>query len=156
MKTVDIGIEQGKRSEIAQGLGRVLADTYVLYLKTHGFHWNVTGPQFNSLHAMFETQYQELAEAVDLLAERIRALGVFAPGSYAQLSRLASIEEETGTPPANEMIRQLVGDHEALARTIRSALPEAQAAHDEGTVNLLEERLSLHEKTAWMLRALLG
>lgn len=150
---LDIGIDEKAREKIAGGLGRVLADSYLLYLKTHGFHWNVTGPQFNSLHAMFMTQYTELATAVDAVAERIRALGLVAPASYAQFTKLASIKEEQGAPPANDMVRQLMSDHEALARTVRGALPAAQEAHDEASVDLLVERLSVHEKTAWMLRA---
>lgn len=153
---IDIGIEERVRKQIAAGLSRVLADSYLLYLKTHGFHWNVTGPQFTSLHALFMTQYTELATAVDDIAERIRALGELAPGSYAQFAALASIREEPGAPPAEEMVRQLVSDHEALTRTIRAVLPVAQEARDEATVDLLVGRLGLHEKTAWMLRALVS
>ena len=152
---VEIGIEEGQREEIAAGLSRLLADTYLLYLKTHAFHWNVTGPMFATLHALFEQQYTELAAAVDEVAERIRALGPFAPGSYSQLAELASIGEERGVPRAGEMIRQLVLDNEAVTRTARQVLPLAQAAGDEATVDLLVGRLRVHEKTAWMLRALL-
>lgn len=152
---IDIGIPEPQREQIAAGLSRVLADSYLLYVKTHGFHWNVTGPQFQTLHALFMTQYTELAIAVDGIAERIRALGVLAPGSYAQFAALTSIQEETGAPPAEAMVRQLVEGHEAVVRTIRGALPVAQKAHDEATVDLLVGRLGLHEKTAWMLRSML-
>ncbi|MEK9751797.1 MAG: Dps family protein [Rhodospirillaceae bacterium] len=153
---VNIGIPEDQRREIADGLSRLLADTYTLYLKTHNFHWNVTGPMFNSLHLMFETQYTELATAVDEIAERIRALGVAAPGSYAQFAELASIEEETGQPKAKEMIAQLVKDQETVARTARAVFPLADAAADEPTADLLTQRLQVHEKTAWMLRSLIS
>ncbi|MGE3176653.1 MAG: Dps family protein [Vicinamibacterales bacterium] len=153
---IDIGIDEKHRVQIAAGLAKVLADTYLLYLKTHGFHWNVTGPQFQALHTLFMTQYTEMATAVDEIAERIRALGVFAPASYAQFSKLASVREEGGAPPAETMVGQLVEGHETLVRTIRAALPVAQEAHDEATIDLLVGRLGLHEKTAWMLRAMLG
>lgn len=151
---VDIGIEEGQRQEIVQGLGRLLADTYTLYLKTHNFHWNVTGPMFNTLHMMFEEQYNELAIAVDLIAERIRSLGAPAPGSYKAFLELTSIEETDGQPAAMEMVRQLVRDHEAVVRTARSVFPAAENAHDEATADLLTQRLQVHEKTAWMLRSL--
>jgi starvation-inducible DNA-binding protein len=153
---IDIGISDELRQEIGEGLSRLLADTYTLYLKTHNFHWNVTGPLFNTLHLMFETQYTELALAVDLIAERIRALGLPAPGSYAQFAQLTSIREETGVPAAEEMIRQLVRDQEAVVRTARSIFPAVEKAGDEPTADLLTQRMQVHEKTAWMLRSLLG
>jgi len=153
---INIGIDQDDRREIAAGLSRLLADSYTLYLKTHNFHWNVTGPMFNTLHTMFEGQYTELATAVDEVAERIRALGEPAPGSYAQFAELTSISEETGTPSAEEMIRQLVEGQEAVARTARSIFPAAEKAGDEPTADLLTQRMQLHEKNAWMLRSMLG
>jgi starvation-inducible DNA-binding protein len=153
---IDIGIPEGQRGEIAEGLSRLLADTYTLYLKTHNYHWNVTGPLFNTLHAMFETQYTELAVAVDEIAERIRALGFPAPGSYAAFAELTSIREETGQPTAEQMIEQLVIGQEAVARTAREVFPLADAAHDEPTADLLTQRMQLHEKNAWMLRSMLG
>jgi starvation-inducible DNA-binding protein len=152
---VDIGIPEKERQEIAQGLSRLLADTYTLYLKTHNFHWNVTGPMFQTLHLMFETQYTELALAVDLIAERIRALGFPAPGTYSEFTKLSSIEETSGVPKADEMIRLLVAGQEAVARTARSIFPIADQANDEPTADLLTQRLQVHEKTAWMLRSLL-
>ena len=152
---IDIGIPTEQREEIAQGISRVLADSYTLYLKTHNFHWNVTGPMFQTLHTLFETQYTELALAVDEIAERIRALGVYAPGSYSQFAELATVKEETTVPKAEDMIRQLVADNEAVVRTAREVLPKAQDANDEASVDLLVGRMSVHEKTAWMLRALL-
>ena len=152
---IDIGINEKDRGEIAQGLSRLLADTYTLYLKTHYFHWNVTGPMFNTLHLMFETQYTELALAVDLIAERIRALGHTAPGSYAAFARLSSISETEDVPKATEMIRQLVQAQEAVVRTARSVFPAAERASDEATADLLTQRIQLHEKTAWMLRSML-
>ncbi|WP_029146663.1 Dps family protein [Methylophilus sp. 5] len=152
---MDIGINNENRQEIAHGLSKLLADTYTLYLKTHYFHWNVTGPMFNTLHLMFETQYTELALAVDLVAERIRSLGVNAPGTYAQFGKLTSIEETIDVPKANDMIRELVAGHEAVCRTARSVFPAAEKASDEATADLLTQRLQLHEKTAWMLRSLL-
>jgi len=152
---IDIGIDAKQREKIASGLSRLLADTYTLYLKTHNFHWNVTGPMFSTLHLMFETQYNELALAVDLIAERIRALGVAAPGSYREFGKLTSIAESDGTTNANEMIRQLVAGQEAVVRTARSVFPEADAAHDEPTADLLTQRMQIHEKNAWMLRSLL-
>jgi starvation-inducible DNA-binding protein len=153
---INIGINQADRKEIADGLSRLLADSYTLYLKTHNFHWNVTGPMFNTLHTMFEGQYTELATAVDEIAERIRALGEPAPGSYAQFGELTVISEETGTPKAEEMIRQLVEGQEAIARTARSVFPAAEKAGDEPTADLLTQRIQLHEKNAWMLRSLLA
>ena len=152
---INIGLSQEQRSTIAGGLGRLLADTYVLYGKTHGFHWNVTGPMFNTLHLMFETQYTELAAAVDEIAERIRALGMPAPGSYSAFEELTSIEEERGQPSAEEMIRQLVIGQETVARTAREIFPLADEANDEPTADLLTQRMQLHEKNAWMLRSML-
>jgi starvation-inducible DNA-binding protein len=152
---VNIGIEEGTRAEIAAGLSRLLADTYTLYLKTHYFHWNVTGPMFQTLHLMFETQYTELALAVDLIAERIRALGFPAPGSYTEYAKLSSIPETTSVPKAEEMIKLLVEGQEAVCRTARSIFPIVEKASDEPTADLLTQRLQLHEKTAWMLRSLL-
>jgi starvation-inducible DNA-binding protein len=152
---VNIGIEPASREDIANGLSRLLADTYTLYLKTHNFHWNVKGPMFNTLHLMFETQYTELALAVDLIAERIRALGYPAPGTYSQYVTLTSIPETEGVPVANEMIQLLVEGQESVVRTARSLFPVASAAHDEPTADLLTQRMQLHEKNAWMLRSLL-
>ncbi|MFC3117041.1 Dps family protein [Cellvibrio fontiphilus] len=152
---IDIGITQEHREEIAQGLSRLLADTYTLYLKTHNFHWNVTGPMFQTLHLMFETQYNELALAVDLIAERIRSLGFPAPGTYKQYAQLSSIKEEESIPAAKDMIRLLVEGQEAVVRTARSLYPSVEAASDEATADLLTQRIQLHEKTAWMLRSLL-
>lgn len=153
---IDIGIPEKKRLKIAEGLARLLADTYTLYLKTHNFHWNVTGPMFNTLHTMFETQYNELALAVDQIAERIRSLGVHAPGSYKQFLALTSLDEETNVPTAEEMVLQLVKGHEAVARTARTIFPIAEDGRDESTTDLLTQRLQIHEKTAWMLRSLLS
>ncbi len=152
---MDIGIDQAHRKQIADGLSRVLADTYTLYLKTHNFHWNVTGPMFQTLHLMFEAHYTELALAVDLIAERIRALGFPAPGTYRQFAALSSIKEEDGIPKAQDMIRLLVDGHEAVARTSRSVFTTAEDANDQPTCDLLTQRMQLHEKTAWMLRSLL-
>ena len=154
-QAIDIGIPEAARTEIAAGLSKVLADTYTLYLKTHNYHWNVTGPMFNTLHLMFETQYNELWNAVDLIAERIRSLGEFAPGSYAQFGSLTSITEADGVPEANAMIADLVNGHETTARTAREALKAADAANDQPTADLLTQRLQAHEKTAWMLRSML-
>jgi starvation-inducible DNA-binding protein len=152
---MDIGISDKDRKEIADGLSHLLADTYTLYLKTHNFHWNVTGPMFNTLHLMFETQYNELALAVDLIAERIRALGEFAPGSYAAYAKLSVIKEANGVPGANDMIKELVEGQEAVARTARAMFPIVDRASDEPTADLLTQRLQIHEKTAWMLRSML-
>lgn len=155
IQTINIGIREDDRHAIAQGLSALLADTYTLYLKTHYFHWNVTGPMFQTLHLMFETQYNELALAVDAIAERIRALGVQAPGTYREFMALSSIEESEGVPKAIEMISQLVEGQEAVVRTARSLYPLVEQAHDEATADLLTQRIQLHEKTAWMLRSLL-
>ncbi len=152
---INIGIEPDQRKEIAGGLSRVLADSYTLYLKTHNFHWNVTGPMFQTLHVMFETQYNELALAVDELAERIRSLGLAAPGTYKQFAELSVIKEADGVPKAEDMIRLLVEGHEATARTARDVFQVAEAANDQSTCDLLTQRLQVHEKTAWMLRSLL-
>ena len=152
---IDIGIPDQDREAIATGLSRVLADTYTLYLKTHNYHWNVTGPLFNTLHLMFEQQYTELATAVDEIAERIRALDVYAPGSYRAFSELTEIEEENAVPDAEEMIRQLVIGQETVARSARKVLPVAASAHDEPTADLLTQRMQIHEKNAWMLRSML-
>ena len=151
---INIGIPQEQREQIAAGLSRLLADTYVLYGKTHGFHWNVTGPMFNTLHLMFMDQYTELWNSLDDIAERIRALVVAAYGGSA-LAGLASIKEVTEQPAALDMLRELVAGHEAVARTARSIFPLAEAASDEPTADLLTQRLQIHEKTAWMLRSLL-
>jgi starvation-inducible DNA-binding protein len=153
---IDIGIGDKDRAAIAGGLNRLLADTYTLYLTTHNFHWNVTGPMFNTLHAMFMAQYTELWNAVDPIAERIRALGHPAPGSYAQFGKLSSIKDAPATPPkALQMVRILVEGHEAVARTARGVFPLADKADDQPTADLLTQRLDIHEKTAWMLRSLL-
>ena len=152
---IDIGIPAKDRKEIADGLSRLLADTYTLYLKTHNFHWNVTGPMFNTLHLMFEAQYNELALAVDLIAERIRALGYPAPGSYKAYAGLSSIKEADGVPPAKTMIAQLVKGQEAVVKTARSIFPAVERANDEPTADLLTQRMQVHEKTAWMLRSML-
>jgi starvation-inducible DNA-binding protein len=153
---IDIGISTEHRTTIADGLKRLLADSYTLYLKTHNFHWNVTGPQFSSLHLMFEQQYTELATAVDLIAERIRALGVRAPGSYQEFGQLSSIQEETRELNANEMVAQLIKGQEAVVKTARSILNVVDEAQDEATMDLLTQRMQYHEKTAWMLRSLLA
>jgi starvation-inducible DNA-binding protein len=152
---MDIGISEKDRQEIASRLSNLLADSYTLYLKTHNYHWNVTGPLFNTLHGMFEQQYTELATAVDEIAERIRALGVTAPGSYREFARLTSIDEGSGKESAEDMIRELVKGQEAVVRTARKAFPAADAAHDEPTADLLTQRMQVHEKNAWMLRSLL-
>ena len=152
---IDIGIDKNDRELIADGLGKLLADTYSLYLKTHNFHWNVTGPMFQTLHLMFEAQYNELALAVDLIAERIRSLGFPAPGTYSEYAKLSSIKETAGVPKAQDMIRLLVEGQEAVVRTARSLYPAVEKASDEATADLLTQRIQLHEKTAWMLRSLL-
>ena len=154
-QAINIGIKEQDRLEIAAGLSRLLADTYTVYLKTHNYHWNVTGPMFNTLHLMFEEQYTELAEAVDIIAERIRALGVFAPGSYAQFADLTNVKEESGVPTAEAMIAQLVEDQETIVRTAREVFPLAEKANDETTADLLTQRMQIHEKTAWMLRSMI-
>ena len=158
MKTpnIDIGIPEKKRKAIAKGLSRLLADSYTLYLKTHNYHWNVTGPMFNTLHLMFEAQYNELALAVDTIAERIRALGYPAPGSYKAYSELTVIKEENDSPDAETMIRRLVEGQEAVARTAREIFPAADDAADEPTADLLTQRMQIHEKNAWMLRSLIS
>jgi starvation-inducible DNA-binding protein len=153
---IDIGIDEKDRRDIAEGLSKLLADTYTLYLKTHNFHWNVTGPMFQTLHLMFEGQYNELALAVDLVAERIRALGFPAPGTYTEFAQLSSIAEAEGVPGAEDMIRQLVAGQEAVVRTARSIFPAVEKANDEPTADLLTQRMQVHEKTAWMLRSLLA
>jgi starvation-inducible DNA-binding protein len=152
---IDIGIKEKDRRKIAEGLSHVLADSYTLYLKTHNFHWNVTGPMFNTLHLMFEQQYTELALAVDLVAERIRALDHPAPGSYKAFAKLSTIKEAEGVPAADEMIRQLVAGQEAVARTARAAFAAAEKGGDQPTADLLTARMQAHEKNAWMLRSLL-
>jgi starvation-inducible DNA-binding protein len=152
---IDIGIDANMREAIAGGLSRVLADTYTLYLKTHNFHWNVTGPMFQTLHLMFETQYNELALAIDLVAERIRALGFAAPGTYTQFAQLSAIKEDNGVPKSQDMIRRLVEGHETGARTAREIFKVAEDASDQPTCDLLTQRMQVHEKTAWMLRSLL-
>ena len=152
---IDTGISAKDRTAISKGLSRLLADTYLLYLKTHGFHWNVEGPMFQTLHQMFMDQYTEAWNAIDPIAERIRALGHYAPGSYRQYVKLASIRETDGVPKAEKMIRELIDGQEAVARTARSVLPLADAANDQPTLDLLTQRLDIHEKNAWMLRSLL-
>ena len=152
---IDMGVDEEDRRVIADGLARLLADSYTLYLKTHNFHWNVTGPMFGTLHPLFEQHYAELALAVDLIAERIRALGHPAPGSYSEFGRLTSVAEETLVPGAEEMIRQLVAGQEAVVRTAREVFHAADAASDQVTMDLLTQRLQVHEKNAWMLRSLL-
>ena len=152
---IDIGIGAKSREKIAKGLSVLLADSYTLYLMTHNFHWNVTGPQFNSLHSMFMTQYTEQWNALDQIAERIRALGHPAPGTYKEFVELASIAEVEGVPSADEMIRHLVAAQESTARTARKLFPVVDAANDQPTADLLTQRLEVHEKTAWMLRSLL-
>lgn len=154
---INIGIKEKDRKEIAEGLSQLLADSYTLYLKTHNYHWNVTGPMFQTLHLMFEAQYTELALAVDLIAERIRALGFPAPGSYREFGKLTAIKEDKGaTPKAEEMIRNLVEGQETVTRTARSIFPIVDKVGDEPTADLLTQRMQLHEKNAWMLRSLLA
>ena len=153
---LNIGIDEKSREQIAMGLSKLLADSYTLYLKTHNYHWNVTGPLFNTLHLMFETQYTELATAVDEIAERIRALGIKAPGSYSAFSDLTKINEGSGDENAEEMIRQLVLGQEAVVRTARDIFPVVEGANDEPTADLLTQRMQIHEKNAWMLRSMLA
>ncbi len=153
---IDIGINEQNRKKICDGLAKLLADSYTLYLKTHNFHWNVTGPLFNTLHLLFEQQYIELAAAVDEIAERIRALGFPAPGSYAEFSRLTSIAEAAAIPAAEEMIKQLVEGQEAVIKTARAMFPHVDEVHDEPTADLLTQRMKIHEKNAWMLRSLIA
>lgn len=150
---VNIGISKEKREGIAKGLSKVLADSYMVYLKTHNYHWNVTGTLFNSLHGQFEEQYTELAAAIDEIAERIRSLGYRAPGSFLEYSELTSIDEDTDQPEALEMVRRLAVDNEKILRTAREVLPLCQEADDEATIDLLTQRLHVHSKTAWMLRS---
>ena len=152
---IDTGISNKERAAIAAGLSRLLADNYTLYLKTHNFHWNVTGPMFNTLHLMFETQYNELWLANDQIAERIRSLGYPAPGTYEEYVKLASIKETPGQPKAEEMVRLLVEGNEAIVRTARGVFPTVDKAGDEPTADLLTQRMQIHEKNAWMLRSLL-
>ncbi len=154
MNTIDIGINEPDRLQVAEGLKNLLADSYTLYLQTHNFHWNVTGPQFHQLHLMFEEHYTELAIAVDDIAERIRALDVVAPGTYREFSKLTSIQEVDGVPEAVKMIALLTLGHEQVVRTCRKALGAAQAANDESSTALISDRMRVHEKTAWMLRAM--
>ena len=154
MISIDIGIKEDDRIKIAEGLKRLLADTYTLYLQSHNFHWNVTGPQFRELHLMFEEHYTELATAVDDVAERIRTLGVAAPGTYKSFAELSSIKEVEGVPPANEMVDILTQGHQQVVKTCREVLKTAQEADDESTSALVSDRMRIHEKTAWMLRAL--
>jgi starvation-inducible DNA-binding protein len=153
---INIGIDDGNREKLAGELGKLLADSYTLYLKTHNFHWNVTGPMFQTLHLMFEQHYNELALAVDAVAERIRALGHPAPGSYAEFGRLSSVKDAEGVPAATDMIRELVEGHEAVIRTARNVVGAAEAAKDAVSADLATQRLEIHEKTAWMLRSLLA
>ncbi len=153
---VNIGIPEEKRTKVATELSKVLADSYTLYLMTHNFHWNVTGPMFNTLHNMFMDQYTELWQALDTVAERIRALGFFAPGTYAEFAKLSSIKEPTEVPNAEEMIRLLLEANEAVARTLRTAGEHAEEANDQPTADIVTQRLDIHEKTAWMLRALMS
>jgi starvation-inducible DNA-binding protein len=156
IRSINIGISEEDRAKIAEGLSRLLADTYTLYLTTHNFHWNVTGPQFNTLHTMFMAQYTELWNAVDPIAERIRSLGFPAPGSYSSYQKLSVVPDAPTTPPkANEMIDILINGHETVARTARSVFELADQANDQPTADLLTQRLDIHEKTAWMLRSLL-
>ena len=152
---IDIGIDAKQREQIANAVSKVQADTYTLYLKTHNFHWNVTGPMFQTLHLMFEQQYNELWTAVDALAERVRALGFPAPGTYKEFAQLSSIKEDEGVPKAQDMIKRLVEGHETTARTARQAFQVAEGANDQPTCDLLTQRMQIHEKTAWMLRSLL-
>ena len=152
---IDIGIKRGDRERIVKGLSVLLADSYTLYLMTHNFHWNVTGPQFNSLHQMFMGQYTEQWNALDIIAERIRALGHPAPGTFAEFAKLTSVKEVSGVPKANDMVRHLVDAQETTARTARKLFPVVEAAGDQPTADLLTQRLEIHEKTAWMLRSLL-
>ncbi|MEM9623492.1 MAG: Dps family protein [Pseudomonadota bacterium] len=154
MEDINIGISHEHRIEVAQGLKHLLADSYTLYLLTHNFHWNVTGPQFRELHLLFEEHYTELAVAVDDIAERIRTLGVVAPGTYQQFAALSSVEEVEDVPPAAQMVALLTNAHERVVRTCREVLQKAQAADDESSVALISDRMRIHEKTAWMLRSL--
>ncbi len=153
---INIGIQEADRKAISEGLAKLLADSYSLFLMTHNFHWNVTGPMFNTLHLMFEAQYTELFTAVDAIAERIRSLGVFAPGSFAEFTRLSTVEQKENVRDANEMIKLLVAAHETVIRTAREVFPVVDKAGDESTADVLTQRMQIHEKTAWMLRSLLA
>ena len=153
---INIGISEQDRKAIAEGLGKLLADSYTLYLKTHNYHWNVSGPMFNTLHLMFEEQYTELALAVDVIAERIRALGFPAPGSYKAYAALTEVEEDDAVPSAEDMLRNLVVAQETVVRTARGILPLVDKADDEPTADLLTQRMQIHEKNAWMLRSMLA
>jgi starvation-inducible DNA-binding protein len=153
---VDVGIDEQARKEIAEGLSSLLADTYTLYIKTHGYHWNVTGPRFGSLHLLFEQQYLELQGAVDVIAERIRALGAFAPGSLAELVHLATVPDEQGVPGDDEMVRKLARGHQSIVKKVRPLVRTAQEAGDDATADLLTARIEVHEKAAWMLRSSIG
>lgn len=155
MKKMDIGISDKNRKEVADGLSRLLADTYTLYLKTHNFHWNVEGPMFQTLHIMFMEQYTEMWNALDIIAERIRALGHYAPGTYSEFVKLSSIKESKGVPKATKMIEETIAGHEAVIKTIRNIFAAAETAKDQTTMDVLTQRLDIHEKTAWMLRSLL-
>jgi starvation-inducible DNA-binding protein len=150
---IDIGLPEDARKEISEGLSRLLADSYTLYVKTHGYHWNVTGPMFRTLHLMFEEQYVELRDAIDVIAERIRALGFMAPGSYAEFGRLTSVPEDEGVPEAMDMVRRLAESHEIVIRTAREIVELAEEADDVATADLATQRIEVHEKTAWMLRS---
>jgi starvation-inducible DNA-binding protein len=152
---MDTGISAKDRAAIAQGLSRLLADTYVVYLKTHNFHWNVEGPMFQMLHQMFMEQYTETWNAIDLVAERIRSLGHYAPGTYTEYNKLARIKETPGVPKAEQMVRLLIEGQEAIVKTAREVLPIAEKADDQPTLDLLTQRMQVHEKNAWMLRSLL-
>jgi starvation-inducible DNA-binding protein len=152
---MNTGISEKDRAKIAEGLSRLLADTYTVYLKTHNFHWNVEGPMFQTLHILFMQQYTETWNAIDMVAERIRSLGHYAPATYKQFQKLASIQETEGVPKATKMIKLLIEGQEAIVRTARSVLPLADKAHDEPTLDLLTQRMQIHEKNAWMLRSLL-
>lgn len=155
-KQIDIGISNKNRKQITDGLSALLADSYMLYIKTHNFHWNVEGPMFNTLHTMFMDQYTELWNALDTIAERIRALGEYAPGSYKQFAALTSIEESDKVPEAEKMIADLIKGHEVVIQTARQLLPVCAEAHDDVTAGVLTDRLEIHEKTSWMLRSLLA
>lgn len=155
IQKIDIGISEPERKKIADGLSKLLADTYTLYLKTQNFHWNVTGPLFQTLHSMFESQYTNLAEAIDLIAERIRALDFLAPATYSEFAKLTSISEQTGKSSAEEMIKALIVGQETIDKTARNLLSTVEQAGDQVTLDLLTQRMQYHEKTAWMLRSLL-
>jgi starvation-inducible DNA-binding protein len=156
MNKIDIGISEGNRKAISDGLCNLLADTYYLYAKTHGYHWNVTGPMFNTLHEMFMVQYTELWNSIDQIAERIRSLGYFAPAEYSKLAPLTSIKEDVDVPNAETMIKNLIVGNETVIKTARSVLDPADEANDQSTLDLLTQRLNVHEKTAWMLRSLIS